>query len=284
MRRLILTACAALAAMAAFMSSPAFAWGYYGHRTVAAIAMDNIKPSTRAHIAQLLKAAPQLVTPQCKVKSLEDAAAWPDCLRGERWRWAYTFPWHYQDISICKAFNIKEGCANGTCVSAQIERNAKLLKDRRQPQVVRLEALAFLSHFVGDIHQPLHVGENDDQGGNKVKASYGIAPGYNLHSIWDTPEAERAITAASPPLVRRYSPAEKAALSGGSVEDWARESWQISRDVIYPEAFGKLPCDGKEPDHAQWSEAMIEKTMPIIDKRIQQAGLRLARMLDEALG
>lgn len=280
MRRLLL----AVAMLASLVTTPAFAWGYFGHRTVAAIAMDNVTPATRARIAVLLKAAPQLVTPQCKVKSLEDAAAWPDCLRSERWRWGYTFPWHYQDISICKPFNIKEGCANGECVSAQIERNARLLKDRRQPAVIRLEALAFLTHFVGDIHQPLHVGENDDKGGNDIKTAYGDVPGFNLHAIWDTPEAERAITAATPSLVRRYSAAEKARLATGNVEDWARESWQISRDFIYPEAFGTLPCGHKEPVQGQWNEAAIEKAMPIVDTRIQQAGLRLARMLDEALG
>ena len=272
------------AVLACFSTSPAQAWGAYGHRTVAAIAMENVKPETRARIRQLLHAAPELVTPECPVKSLEDAAVWPDCVRKVGWRWGYTFPWHYQNISICKPFNIKENCSYGNCVTAQIGRNARLLADRRLTTPQRLEALMFLTHFVGDIHQPLHVGENGDLGGNKVKADYGIAPGLNLHWIWDGPEAERAISAASPPLVRRYSAEEKARLATGSVTDWARESWAVSRDFLYPAAFGKLPCDGEEAGHVVWTQEAIEKAIPVVDDRIERAGLRLAKMLDAALG
>lgn len=273
-----------IAALASMWSAPVLAWGAYGHRTVAAIAMANVSPQTRARIAALLRAERDLATPQCPLKSLEDASVWPDCLRSESWRWGYTFAWHYQNIAICKPFDIKANCANGACVTAQVERNARLLADRRLPPGRRLEAMAFLVHFVGDLHQPLHVGENGDLGGNTVKASYGIAPGFNLHSIWDGPEAERAISSARPSLVRRYSAAEKERLGGGTVEDWARESWQVSRDFLYPEAFGgKVPCDAKEPEKIVWAEAAIAKAIPIVDERIERAGLRLAEMLDSAL-
>ncbi|KHK93443.1 S1/P1 nuclease [Novosphingobium malaysiense] len=273
-----------VAALVSFVASPALAWGAYGHRTVAAIAMKNVTPHTRAEIRRILHAEPQLVTPDCPVKTLEDASVWPDCVRQDGARWAYTFPWHYQNISVCRPFDIKAKCAYGNCVSAQVERNARLLADRRLPAEQRLEALMFLTHFVGDLHQPLHVGENDDLGGNRIKADYGIAPGLNLHWIWDGPEAERAISSANPPLVRRYSAAEKARFATGSVEDWARESWQVSRDFLYPAAFGTLPCAGDEADHVVWSNEAIEQAIPVVDERIERAGLRLAKMLDEALG
>lgn len=272
-----------LAMLAGLWTAPAFAWGAYGHRTVAAIAMENVTPRTRARIAMLLRAERGLATPRCRVRSLEDASVWPDCLRSESWRWAYTFPWHYQNIRVCQPFDVKANCANGTCVTAQIERNARLLADRRLPAVQRLAALAFLVHFVGDVHQPLHVGENEDLGGNKVKADYGLAPGPNLHAIWDGPEAERAISSARPALVRRYPAAEKARLGGGTVEDWAHESWQVSRDFVYPEAFGGLPCGNKDPEKIVWTEAAIEKGIPIVQERIERAGIRLAEMLDRTL-
>lgn len=273
------------ALLASLWTAPVLAWSAFGHRTVAGIAMANVKPQTRARIAALLRAEGELATPQCRVKSLEDASVWPDCLRSEAWRWAYTFPWHYQNIAICKPFDIKANCANGTCVTAQIERNARLLADRRLPAGQRLQALAFLAHFVGDLHQPLHVGENEDLGGNKVKADYGVAGGLNLHGIWDGQQAERAISSARPALVRRYSDAEKARLGGGTVQDWALESWQVSKDFLYPEAFGgKIPCDVKEPDKIVWTDAAIEKAIPIVEERIERAGIRLAEMLDKALG
>lgn len=281
MRRVIVI----VAALAAIWSQPALAWWEYGHRTVASIALRNVTPVTRARIAALLKAEAQLGTPKCQVRSLEDAAVWPDCIRKENWRWGYTFPWHFQDIQVCGGFDIKQDCASGTCVTAQIDRNARILADRSLPVAQRLEALAFLAHFVGDIHQPLHGSDNHDQGGNAAKTAYGQATGSNLHSIWDGWEAERAISSARPALVRRYSDAERARLATGKPEDWLRESWQIARDFIYPQAFGgEIPCKDEKSRKATWSQASIEASVPIVQQRIEQAGLRLARMLDTALG
>jgi len=277
-----------LAALATIVSSPAFAWGAMGHRTVAGIAMANVRPATRVAIRKLLAHEREMDTPKCSMRTIEDAATWPDCIKGERWRWAYQNSWHYHDQPVCGTFDLKQLCRDGMCATAQIERDEKLLANHKLAPVLRLEALVFLVHFVGDVHQPLHIGENEDQGGNAVKADYGDAPGRNLHSIWDTTLAERAITSARPPLVRVYSAAEKARLATGTLEDWTRESYEISRDVLYPLAFGgKLPChvggDVKEPQKIVWTNAAIEQTIPIVDERIERAGLRLAQMLDRAL-
>lgn len=275
-----------LIALASLWSAPALAWGEYGHRTTAEIAMANVRPETAARIRALLAVQRQLGTPACPVRSLADAAAWPDCIRKDSWRFAYTFPWHYQTEPVCMAYDPKGNCANGNCVTAQIERNRRILADRKQPAAQRLEALAFLVHFIGDIHMPLHSGDDNDAGGNAIKADYGIAPGWKLHSIWDTPLAERAITSAQPPLVRRYSAAERAAMDGGTPADWGRESWEIARTVIYPLALGHDPCAGdkSKPEHIVWTNAEIDKVLPIVRQRIEQAGLRMARVLDEALG
>ena len=275
---------AAVLALFALWSAPALAWWDYGHHTIASVAMANVRPGTRAEIARLLKAERALGTPDCPVRSLEDAAYWPDCLRKQSWRWAYTFPWHYQTAPICQPFDPKANCANGNCVSAQIERNRRVLADRSLPAAQRLEALAFLAHFTGDIHMPLHSGDNADGGGNGARAAYGAADGTNLHSIWDGYQAERSISSARPSLVRRYSAAERADLAGGTVADWGRESWQLAR-TIYARAFGRDdPCSGGAlPKHTVWSNAAIEQSVPDARARIVQGGLRLARLLDEAL-
>lgn len=274
-----------LVAVFGLASSPAQAWGGLGHRTIGAIAMANASPRTRAAIRALIRHQGELDTPACPINTIEDAASWPDCIKGERWRWAFASSWHYHDQPVCGTFDIKANCRDGMCVTAQIERSARLLADRKLAPVLRLEALAFLVHFVGDIHQPLHVGENEDQGGNGVKSDYGIAPGRNLHSIWDGVLAERAITSATTPLVRRYSSAEKTRFVTGGAEDWARESWLVSRDFLYPIAFGgTLPCAVARPPKVVWSNAAIEQAIPIVDDRIVRAGLRLSNMLDKALG
>ena len=267
-----------------FTTAPALAWGSYGHRTTGDIAMANVSPATAAEIRRLLRHSASLGTSQCPVHTLADAATWPDCLRGEHWRWAFTFAWHYQDAPLCAdLFDIKVACPDGNCVTAQIERNRRILADRSLPDAQRLEALAFLVHFIGDLHQPLHM-IDAYQGGNAVRGDYGVEPGWNLHSIWDNALAERAISSASPSLVRRYTPAERAALDGGTVEDWARESWDLAKTFIFPRVMPGNPCPlPKEPPVLHWTDADTEAAVPIVADRITRAGLRIARVLDETL-
>lgn len=260
------------------------AWGYFAHETTARIALANIEPSTRTRLARLFAYERQLGTPRCRVRNLPEASTWPDCLRGESWRWAYTFAWHYQTQPIGEAYDPRQNCAGGACVLAQIERNHRILADESLPGNVRLEALAFMVHFAGDIHMPLHSGDNDDRGGNDIDATYGIAPGRNLHSVWDGVLAERAITSAQPPLVRPYSASERAALAGGGPADWGRESWELARDFVYPNALGRPLADGEaSPAEATLTPEAIVAAVPIVERRVIQAGLRIAALLDRAM-
>jgi hypothetical protein len=282
MRRLVLILGIALAAL---LAQPAWAWGEFGHHTSASIAGANVTPQTRRAIRTLLRAEAGLGTPYCRVRSIEEAAYWPDCIRREGWRWGYTFPWHYQNMNVCKVFDIKANCAGGNCVTGQIERNRRILADKALPAAQRLEALAFLVHFVGDLHMPLHAGDMADLGGNAVSARYGIAPGRNLHAVWDGPLAERGITAAQPPLVRRYGAADRAELAQGGVPDWAQESWILAKGLVYARAFDRDPCAaGDLPKEIVWNDADIEASLPSLQLQVTRAGLRLARLLDEALG
>jgi S1/P1 Nuclease len=267
--------------------TPALAWWDYGHKTVATIANDHITPKTRAAIRALLRHERAVATPTCPLKSLEDASYWPDCIKGLGARFDYAFSWHYQNVDICKPFDLSAACKDGHCVSHQIDRAVKLLKDRKVPPHERLMALAFLTHFVGDLHMPLHAGDRGDRGGNDVKAAYGIVAGrVNLHLLWDGPLAERAIT--TPPagpkaLVAGLNAGERAQLTAGSAEDWSREAWAFSRDVAYATALGGDPC-GPVPPRAMIDNAQIEKLIPEVRNQMGKAGLRLARLLDEALG
>ncbi|MEC7624578.1 MAG: S1/P1 nuclease, partial [Pseudomonadota bacterium] len=200
-----LSACAALAAL--LLPVQAQAWGFYAHTVTADIALENVRPDTRAEIDRLLEAAPLLGTPDCELDSLQDASVWPDCLRGQYWRWGHTFSWHYQTEPVTEEYDVRKNCSGLGCVSAQVERNQRIFADESLPDNVRLEALAFLVHFIGDIHMPLHSGDHNDRGGNDREAAYGIVPGLNLHWVWDGPLAERAIS-GNPPIARRYSAAE----------------------------------------------------------------------------
>ncbi|WP_136163665.1 S1/P1 nuclease [Sphingomonas flavalba] len=275
-----------LAALAVLLPGPARAFWEYGHETVAGIALAEVRPATRLAIRRLLRAAPLLETPACPARTLAEASVWPDCVKTLGSRFSYAASWHYQDVDICKPFGLKPACRDGNCVSAQITRNLALVKDRTVPARERLMALAFLVHFVGDLHQPLHAGEHDDAGGNRVKAGYGIAGGrINLHMVWDGYLAERAIStppAGAAGLRTAATPAERAAMTAGSIEDWSRQSWEIARDAVYAPVIAD-PC-GPEPARVQLDDAKIRAAIPVLRAQVLRGGLRLARLLDEALG
>ena len=279
-RNRVLTLAAALLAL---LPAQAQAWGFFAHRTTGEIALENVTPETRAKIDRLLRAAPLLATPECKLESLEDATVWPDCVRRTRWRWGYTAAWHYRTAPVCEAYNARRNCSGGNCVTAQVERSQRLLADESLPAHIRLEALAFMVHFIGDVHMPLHSGDHDDRGGNDIDTAYGIAPGLNLHWIWDGPLAERAITSAPVPLVRRYSAEERAELGGGDPAEWGRESWETSRDFVYPNAFDRPICDGDDlPEETELTQDDIERAIPVSRRRVTQAGIRMAEYLEQA--
>ncbi|WP_435418660.1 S1/P1 nuclease [Parerythrobacter aurantius] len=273
---------AALALVALLAPAAAQAWGFYAHRVTGEIALANIRPETRAAMERLFRSEQLIGTPDCTLSDLLDATVWPDCVRRDQDRWGHTAAWHYRTAPIDRDYDPRGNCGGGNCVLAQIERNQRVLSDESVPANVRLQALAFMVHFIGDVHMPLHSGDHDDRGGNDRVTDYGIVPELNLHWIWDGPLAERAITSAQPSLVRRYSAAEKAELAGGAPADWGRESWELARGFVYPNAFDCSDCTGDLPDKTALTQDDIVAAIPVSQRRVTQAGLRMARMLDEA--
>jgi S1/P1 Nuclease len=274
-------------AAALFLASPATAWWEYGHETVARIAMDSVRPDTRIKIQRLLARGRLLDTPDCPVATIEQASVWADCIKPLGDRFSYAYNWHYQNVDICKPFDLKAACKDGNCVSAQIERTARLLADRNVPERERLIALAFLVHFVGDLHQPMHAGDHGDLGGNKVSANYGLIGGRtNLHSIWDGYLAERAIS--TPPggprgLLAQRSAEERQRLRQGSVEDWSRENWQAARDFAYATLLAD-PCGPPPETRPTLTEDKVRGLIPMVRRQTLAGGFRLAQLLDDALG
>lgn len=271
-----------LALLALILATPATAYWEYGHETVARIALLNVKPSTRAAIDRLLARQALLETPTCPARTLPQASVWADCIKPLDDRFSYAYSWHYQNVDICTPFDLKSACKDGNCVSAQIDRNAKLLADKEVPIRERVMALAFLTHFVGDLSMPLHAGDKGDLGGNRQRTNYGLFQGKrtNLHAVWDGYLAERAIS-TPPSLVRRYTAEEAAPLTVGTTEDWSRDSWQVAKGA-YAAALGGDPCG--EPRDGKFDEPAIAGQVEPARNQIVKGGLRLARLLDAALG
>ena len=282
----ILTRLAAALAALCLIPSPAHSYWEYGHGTIARIAWQQMRPDTRRAVGRLLAQGRLLETPACPVGTIEQASVWPDCVRPME-RFNFSAPWHYQNVDICRPFDLKGPCKDGNCVSAQIDRQARLLADPTVPQREKLMALAFLIHFVGDLHQPMHAGDNADLGGNKVAMNYGLIGGRtNLHGVWDGWLAERAITtppAGAPGLLATVPRTERIRIASGNVEDWSREMWAKSRTHAYGTLFTD-PCGERPKERPTLSEAQVQALIPAVRENVLAGGLRLARLLDDALG
>jgi len=245
---------------------PAFGWGVEGHSLIARIAWAQLTPAAQARVTAILG-------PDVAIQSI---ASWADEVRNQR---RETGPWHYIDIPIDKPhLDMARDCPKSDCVIAKIEDFRKVLKDPATPPVQRREALMFLVHFVGDMHQPLHCADNSDQGGNKVPVEF-AGRSSNLHSLWDSgllghmPKEDAIFTEYS-----RDSARHAKKWSRGTVEDWAEENHKVAQKLTY----GKLPkvaAGALEPIGAAYEK----KADPAIGIQIEKAGARLARVLNEAL-
>jgi hypothetical protein len=272
-----------IALVALFLAAaPASAWWEYGHYSVARVAWLEMKPGTRMAIRRLIAQSAQLETPTCPIRTIEDASYWPDCVKPLGERFTYAYSWHFQNVDICKPFDLKAPCRDGNCVSVQIERQVKLLSDPKVPTREKVMALAFLVHFMGDLHQPLHAGDKSDRGGNDFKMSYGVIPS-NLHSVWDGLLADRAISSPPPDaagILSAFSPAERAQMRLGTVTDWSKQSWEASREFGYG-ALMADPCGPLPAQRPRMDEATIQRLTPILRRQVARGGERLARLLDE---
>ena len=285
MKRLRSIIAGALLAVAFLLPSPVAAWWEYGHGAVARIALLEASPPTRAELRRLLAQSRLLETPTCRADTMETAAYWPDCIRTLGERFSYVPPWHYQNVDVCRPFELPAACRDGNCVSAQIERNVRILADRRIPTRERIMALAFLLHFMGDLHQPMHAGDHNDLGGNRVRLSYGVIP-TNLHAAWDGYLADRGISQPegdAEGILSELSEADRVWMRQGDFLAWSREGWEVSREFAYGALFAD-PCAAR-PDDAPRpviTEEMTRRMIPIVRRQVARGGLRLARLLDEA--
>ena len=277
---------APIALAVALLPAPALAWGDYAHRLIAGIAMANLTPAARAEVRRILAKGAAVDTPTCPIATIADASVWPDCVRSLPDRFTFSAPWHYQNIDVCQPFAITANCPDGNCVTAQIPRQLAIAADRRATPAARAQALAFVVHFVGDMHMPLHVGDKHDRGGNDVRAAYGAkAPDrMNLHRIWDSDLAERALT--EPPTVTPISiaAADRRVMAAGSIAGWAREGWEVSRTVVYPQ-LRDFPdsCPVKSDVRPVVDAAYIAAAKAPLRLQVERAGVRLAMLLNTAL-
>ena len=153
----------------------------------------------------------------------------------------------------------------------------KRWRDESANPTERREALLFLVHFVGDMHQPLHCANNHDRGGNDVTVQF-RGTRMNLHRVWDSAlldrlPAEQQLFVA---LEQAISSEDRTTWSAGSVEGWAGESFEAARHVVYGDLPhlrpGEIPVLGDAYEH---------DADPVVERQIEKAAVRLAAILNE---
>jgi hypothetical protein len=247
---------------------PAWAWGRLGHRASAKLAESRLSREARAVIRDLLEPG----------ESLADASTWADENSREI---SGSAAWHYVNVHISSLHYTSRDCRPQGCVVSKIAEFRAILADRSAPKSRRRTALRFVIHLVQDLHQPLHVADRNDRGGNNLQISYGRFDPTNLHQVWDSGLLRSRYRnevdlwhdlsdLASRPAARDWLK--------GRIEDWADESLDVGRRAYQdPRTHSSLRSgDSLSRDYER-------ENLPRAVERLARAGVRLAFLLNEML-
>lgn len=207
-----------------------------------------------------------------------------------------TAPWHFIDICLQDhRADVAARCPDGKCVTAKIDEYSKRLKESRYDRWGAKGDLAFLIHFVGDIHQPLHAANDADRGGNCVPVD-SRSRETNLHATWDTTVVrglEYSIDSGRPETtahkLEQIYAAEKGADSWIAAGDIAWESNQVARTDIYGAL--QIPIEPCQPTAnvcvnpaghpIELDSSYLDHADTLAGHQLAKAGFRLASLLNE---
>ena len=241
----------------------AFSWGVTGHRIIGEIAQDHLTKKAKKELRKLIGK-----------ETLAWWSNWPDFIKSDS-IWNHASPWHYVDLPghmEREKFIEELKKLPGKNLYTQIPAMLVELKDISLPVVKRRVAMYFLIHLIGDLHQPLHVGRDEDAGGNKIVV-YWFDKKTNLHTLWDSMLIE----------FQQYSYTEYAKLlniadenrvkawQSGSLEEWFYESHVVS-DSIYDAT----------PNESKLSYKYNYQFQKIVEEQLLKGGVRLAALLNQA--
>jgi hypothetical protein len=266
-RRRGLLLLAAACTLFAIPITPVLAWGRIGHRVSAKITDAMLTSEARRQVRALLEEG----------ESLADASTWADENRDAD-RGSAT--WHYVNVPLSESTYSPRFCNRGACVVSKIAEMKAILADTKRSKPERRRALRYLIHFVQDVHQPMHVGDNRDKGGNDLQVTF-FGDGWNLHAIWDAGllrqldrNEDRHLARLRPGLTAE----RERNWSKGKPEDWATESLLLAkRAYINPDSGARI----REGDRL--GPSYVAANREALDEQLLKAGVRVADILNDLL-
>ncbi len=237
-------------------------WGKVGHQAIGYIAAAHLTPKTATAISNLLGN-----------ETLADVSTYPDEIRPDSF-FQYTAPWHYIDVPPNENFTqfqasvYEQTTPNVYIALTHWERS---LANPKSSKAVKIFALKMIVHFVGDLHQPLHVARDEDKGGNLTKVLY-EGDSTNLHWVWDSKMIEHKAL-SSQDLAKEWdfaTPEDIKTWQADPLIEWLYESNHICNH-IYDE----------HPEGKNLGQAYYDAHIELVRQRIDQAGIRLAGVLNQ---
>lgn len=266
----------------------ACAWWEDGHIIIARIAEGRLSKEAQAGIKDLLGDGIE------GERAISDSRIcnWADLIRSSgalNRKYPKNDTWHYINIDI-KSTRDDFKAKDENHVIGAIERFKKVLADPNASKEDRKEALMFIIHFVGDMHQPLHTGNRgDDRGGNlqPIKSVLGkVEDKLNLHKVWDgyILKAERgALTNDdfAKRLTEEIKEADVEKWCKGEVLDWVWDSHATVVERVYKFTDGQDLPKRSDPPVELTAENYVKANQPIVREQLKKGGVRLAKVLND---
>jgi hypothetical protein len=295
MRAVVAAAVAAL-----FIPGIAHAWEPEGHDVIATATYDSLSEAQKAKFNAILAGGDGLQVDytdsqgkehSCHARTLDQLANWPDCVRygGD---YAATYGDHFNDIPFCpkppNAQSPASACDGDTCATKFLAVQVAALKAPGTSAFDRAAALAFVVHIVGDMHQPLHMIDNHDKGGNDIRA---VLNGRKtkLHTIWDGDIVTAAYHSAADATKGTETLAKQHAgqwshssPTPSDYDIWAAESHAIAVEA-YDAVKPALMCGTTDKEEHEITPAYLDQFTPAVRDQLAKAALRLSDVLKDAL-
>ncbi len=239
--------------------SKSFGWGLTGHRIVGEIAQRHLKKSTARKLKKIME-----------TETLAVASNWPDEIKSDP-KLSHSGDWHY--VSIPDGQDYSKRVAPEKDVIMTIEEQTQILKDQNSTQIEKRNAIAWLVHLIGDLHQPLHAGRAEDRGGNDIKLNW-FGEATNLHRIWDSNmiDSEKMSFKDYSDVIDTSSRKQIKEIQEATLMDMVNEGVALRAQVYENVSTNKY-----------WEYNYKFHNLKTLNSRLYKGGYRLAKWLEDAL-